>query len=301
MTSRQFDLPRIQRATGVRRIEYFAELESTNSRALQLARQDEGDVPLLVLAERQTAGRGRGGHRWYSTDGALTFSLLLQPPPETLPRPTWTLISLTAGLAVCEALSPLVPGLQLGLKWPNDVYLQRPASRPDAERSGPGTGLPVVSSPPLLPGFGKLGGVLIESPAHPAGRLVVGIGVNVNNSLADAPSELQCTAISLRDAASQEFSLTAALILILQSFAELLGLLSVAPEAVRQRWNDRSLLSGRQVAAEIAGVPVSGTCHGIAADGALLIEAAGQLQRCVSGTVLAPSETAEILARTEVG
>ena len=71
-----FDLPRLLAETFVRRLEFHEELPSTNDLALRLAGDESSETPLLVLANRQTAGRGRGVNRWWSNDGALTFTLV---------------------------------------------------------------------------------------------------------------------------------------------------------------------------------------------------------------------------------
>ena len=71
-----FDLPRLLAETFIQRIEFHEELPSTNDLALRLAVDETLATPLLVLADRQTAGRGRGVNRWWSNDGALTFTLV---------------------------------------------------------------------------------------------------------------------------------------------------------------------------------------------------------------------------------
>ena len=72
-----FDLPRIQAQSFLRQIDFHTELGSTNDRAAELATAAAVQTPALVLAERQTRGRGRGRNIWWSSAGALTFSLLL--------------------------------------------------------------------------------------------------------------------------------------------------------------------------------------------------------------------------------
>ena len=137
-------------------IERVAETASTNADLLARAREAEGPfAPCALVAERQTAGRGRLGRTWASTPGAsLTFSL------------AWPFaagidlsgLSLAVGVALAEALDPH-PGaaLRIGLKWPNDLWLVGPAE--------PGR---------------KLGGVLIETVTHGDARVaVIGIGINL--------------------------------------------------------------------------------------------------------------------------
>ncbi len=174
------DLDRLLGSGFIREVEFHHEIGSTNERALQLAREPHRRYPLLVLAEHQTAGRGRGANRWWGAPGALTFSLVLEGSTAQLPPHRWPQASLTTGLAVCEALEELLRDRTIQLKWPNDVYWKQR----------------------------KLCGVLLESPAERPGILVLGIGLNVNNSLHNAPHELQSTAITLADATGDSFSLT---------------------------------------------------------------------------------------------
>jgi BirA family biotin operon repressor/biotin-[acetyl-CoA-carboxylase] ligase len=231
-------------------------------------------MPLLVLAERQTAGRGRGTHRWWSTPGSLTFSLLLDLCRQQVPADRQPLLSILAGLAVCEAIELLLPNLAAGLKWPNDVFL--------AER--------------------KVSGVLIEAPARPAGRLVVGVGLNVNNSFAAAPEELQHTVTALCDVAQREFDRAEVLICVLQRFADLLEMAQRDPAELPSRWRTRSLLSGRPVLVEAGSRAIRGVCRGIDDQGALLLETASGIERCLSGTVrLEPQRQAQRGTGTSAG
>ena len=171
------DLDRIQDESPVRVVQYYRQLPSTSDRALQLARVDECETPLVVLAELQTAGRGRGSNRWWAGPGALTFSLVVDL--ENGQRAVGdTRISLATALAVRDALSTFDRTARFQLKWPNDIYLQ---SR-------------------------KIAGILLERPALYLNRLVVGIGVNANNSLQGAPAALQETSNSFCDATGRELN-----------------------------------------------------------------------------------------------
>ena len=97
------------------RIITLDEVDSTNN-YLKLNR---GELPdgTLVTARIQTAGKGRRGHEWLADQGMLPLSLLLKQPPHP------DTLTLCAGVAVCEALEPLLPGEELGIKWPNDVVV----------------------------------------------------------------------------------------------------------------------------------------------------------------------------------
>jgi len=252
-----FDLERIQTDTFVARIEFHPEMLSTNDLALELARQENLRLPLLVLTERQTRGRGRGRNRWWSADGALTFSLVLDMGSREAPSERWPQISLTAGLAACEALRQLHPEIEVGLKWPNDVYLRRR----------------------------KICGILIEAPSRPGGKMVVGVGINVNNSFAHAPAELRDIATSLYEAAGSRFDLNDVLIHFLQALSADLELLKSDPAGVRQRWQHCCMLTGRDVRVIQGQRQIHGICQGIDDAGALLVRTDAAIERCVSGEI----------------
>jgi BirA family biotin operon repressor/biotin-[acetyl-CoA-carboxylase] ligase len=123
-------------------------------------RREFDEQACLLVAEHQSAGRGRNGNAWQSARGAsLTFSLMLPYAPAD-----WSGLSLAVGLALAEALDPLAPGAQprIGLKWPNDLWLL------DTPQAGAGCR------------GRKLGGILIETVASAQSRMVVvGVGLNV--------------------------------------------------------------------------------------------------------------------------
>lgn len=129
-------------------VEVLPEIDSSNSELMRRARAGQHEATLLV-AERQTAGRGRQGRVWQSQPGdSLTFSISLSLAPKD-----WSGLSLAVGLSLAESLHPGV-----GLKWPNDLWFQ--------DR--------------------KLGGILVEA-ASMGGRsqVVVGVGLNIRPRPAD--------------------------------------------------------------------------------------------------------------------
>ena len=252
-----FDVERIRTETFVEQVEFRTEMPSTNDLALELARQDSLRPPVLVLTERQTQGRGRGEHRWWSTAGALTFSLVLDMGVGEIPSERWPQVSLTAGLAVCEALSLLHPEIEAGLKWPNDIYIGRR----------------------------KICGILIEAPSRPKGRMVVGVGINVNNSFAHAPEELRGTATSLHEATGCQFNLNDVLIHFLKALSTDLELLTSDPARVRQRWQQYCRLTGRAVRVSRGQQRIHGICQGIDDDGALVVRTDAGVERCFAGEI----------------
>jgi BirA family biotin operon repressor/biotin-[acetyl-CoA-carboxylase] ligase len=251
-----FDLKRVEAETFVAEIAYRPEVSSTNDWALELAREGGRRLPLLALASQQTQGRGRGANRWWSSPGALTFSLLLNtrevlPAPSALPQ-----LSLVAGLSVCEALT-LTAGPGVRLKWPNDVLLDRQ----------------------------KVCGILVESPANPPERCVIGIGINVNNSLSEAPEEVRQRAVSLADATGQPWDVTDVLMDVLRqleiSFANFAdGRLRVSDAS--RPWCG---LTGKRIAVAAGKRRIEGICVGIDDDGALRVRTWESEQRLFSGVV----------------
>ncbi|MFO0870330.1 MAG: biotin--[acetyl-CoA-carboxylase] ligase [Pirellulales bacterium] len=236
-------------------VEVFPELGSTNDRALRLAADPTLPTPFLVVTERQTAGRGRGTNRWWSTEGALTFSLVVDMAPSVTVE-FRSQLALVAGLGVRRGVS-LLCGQPATVKWPNDVYL----------------------------GERKLAGILIETTAARPGRAVVGIGVNVNNSLQQAPDDVQRRAVSLIDVTGERCPLTAALRTVLEQFAAELHSWELAPDQLPARWAPHCFLSGRTVQLAIGGGRTVGRCLGIATNGALRLATGEGERTCLSGVV----------------
>src|SRR5687768_7212267 len=148
----------------VPRLEIHGLLGSTNDRARELA--EAGAEPFtVVIAEEQSAGRGREGRRWESPPGSGLWMSVVAPPRDIAARP---LVPLRAGLAVCRAIEAAAPGVEAGLKWPNDVQI----------------------------GGLKVAGILCEAGGS---GVVIGIGVNVRPG-ALSP-RLADIAVALEDAA----------------------------------------------------------------------------------------------------
>ncbi len=274
------NLARTALSTVIRHFEHHAEIGSTNDRAAELARDPTVPLPALVVTDKQTAGRGRGANRWWSADGALTFSLVVELTGDTVngntvngdtdasisatapPRERWPLVALTAGLAVCLTLQPTVAPAPLAIKWPNDVYA---AGR-------------------------KLAGILVEAPAiaaaTPLARVVIGIGINVNNTFAAAPPDLRQRAVSIADLTGRPSDVDATLTKIVGELLDLLPTTFASPSPLVERWRPYCMLTGRVVELDSPAGPTTGLCEGIDDDGALLLRGESGQKRCTSGTVV---------------
>ena len=237
-----------------RALHCFAELDSTNTTARELAAQ--GAVHgTVVIADAQRAGRGRLGRAWASPAGKnlyLSAVLRCDLATERLPQ-----ISLLAGVAVCETVREWCAA---EIKWPNDV----------------------------LAGGRKVAGILTEMEGATTGRIVVpGIGVNLNSELDDFPAELRDKAGSVRlvaGAAVDRARFTARLLSNLEVRYEQWRRDGFAPIAAA--WRGLAPLIGRHIRVQEPGRMVEGTVIDIADDGALRLRLAdGGEHRVVAGDV----------------
>lgn len=184
---------RLQTKWAGRTLHYFASTGSTNPDAKRFA-EEGAPHGTVVVADRQTAGRGRRGRAWESPAGkSIYFTIVVRP--QFVPDKA-SMITLVAALAVAEAVREET-GLSAGIKWPNDV---------------------VVNGK-------KICGILTEMSMTPEMNeiqfLVAGVGVNVNQSSEEEfPEELRGTATSLRIEAGREFARAALLARILRRFEE---------------------------------------------------------------------------------
>jgi len=197
-----FDRDRILSDSDIRHIEYHDTLPSTNTTAVELLGPLLDNAPALVLTTRQSAGRGRKGNLWWSSGGALTFSWVVDDAHLPVSIERRPMVSLAAGLAVRDALLILMPSCPFVLKWPNDVLI----------------------------GDRKVCGILVEQ--HSVGQrqaVIIGIGVNVNNSMRDAPSEIAQRATSLFDLEGHTFDLSTVLIAILRRLTFRINQLTTQP------------------------------------------------------------------------
>lgn len=242
----------------VRGCRHEAELNSTNDFAIQHAATiDAAQLPYLVLADQQTAGRGRGANRWWSAQGALTFSLIVEPEQWRIGAHLWPRLSVAVGGAVAEALRELAPGEDVRLKWPNDVYLRGR----------------------------KVSGILVETLPSTPKRLVIGIGVNVENSFQDAPAEVASRAISLVDALPEPPGRFETLAAILRHLDADFQSLTTNPKSLTNRWRERCFLTGKFISIGDVERTLSGTCLGLEDDASLLIQTEAGPQRCYAGVV----------------
>lgn len=239
-----------------KRIYHFFKTDSTNSVAMALGEQDEPHGT-VVIAEEQTAGRGRAGHKWHSerTNG-IYMTVLLRPPLSPQQAP---ILTLTAGLAARDAVVEQT-GLTPDLRWPND----------------------------LLFGRKKFCGILTEMNAEQdqIHFVAVGIGINVNHER--IPDELSAIATSLKietGRAQSRVELVARLLRHLDSYYN--RLLTEGPEAIVARFSEcSSFARGKRVRIEAPSETYTGTTEGLELGGLLRVRRDdGRILPVIAGTL----------------
>lgn len=230
---------------------------STNNDAMAAANAGaaEGSV---FLAEQQTAGRGRGAHKWQSTRSeGIQCSVLLRP---TLPPSEVLMLALATALAVCDAVLETNPGVTPDLKWPNDVLINGK----------------------------KICGILAEMNAEVTRvrYLVIGVGINVNHT--SFPDDLRDSATSLRMATGSVRSrvdLCAALLKSLdREYRELQSSTEARNSVIRRFSEQASMVSGVKVHVEEDG-GFEGVTEGLDSRGFLLVRTGQGVRTVLSGTV----------------
>jgi len=233
------------------RVIYYPRLTSTMEVAKREARRGaaEGTV---IIAEEQTAGKGRMKRVWLSPRGSIALSIVLYPGIVYLPS-----LIMLASLTVVRSIEAIT-GLRLQIKWPNDVLINGK----------------------------KVCGILIESEVR--GNIVdysiIGIGVNVNLRLSDFPDILP-TATSLSDELGGNVSRLDVIRRLLVEI-ERLYLATLAGESIYEAWRDSLVTLGARVRVRSGEAMYDGVAESVARDGSLLLRLSdGNLTKIVAADV----------------
>jgi len=234
------------------------QLASTNLTAMELGEAGAAEG-LVVIAEQQTAGKGRLGRRWESPAGVnLYLSILLRPamPPWEVPRLTFL-----SAVAAARALQD-VTGLKVEVKWPND----------------------------LLVNGKKIAGLLNEMSAESDAvhHVVLGLGLNINMTADQFPSELRYPATSVWLEKGTLTSRLDVVVALLEHFDRLYDeFLRCGMEPVRQAWQELFAMLGKAVRVESGPASLKGVVAGIDEEGALLLQLPdGTIEKVLAGDVL---------------
>jgi BirA family biotin operon repressor/biotin-[acetyl-CoA-carboxylase] ligase len=246
-----------QSAVGSRRSAVSSRQSATGEPPASSPESAEG---LVVVADQQTAGRGRRGHTWFSPPGSgLYVSVVLAPATAIEPARATTLLTLAAGVALAEGIEQAT-GLRIDLKWPNDLQVARR----------------------------KLGGILAESTGAGDRPDVVVVGYGINVRAAAFPPELRDRATSLESelgrASEHHLLLVETLAALSRRYEDLLA---GRFDAILDAWRRLAPgASGARVAWTTNAGTASGVTEGIDDLGALLVRMGDRVERIVSGEVV---------------
>ncbi len=260
LNQNQTAIDAILAAGWIRDVQWFSEIDSTNSAARRVTGNHEGNsalLPTLFVADRQTTGRGRSQRVWWSPEGCLMLTLALSG--QTLPsRPEeWSQLALLSGMAVANTVAQFVEPNSVQLKWPNDVYVLEK----------------------------KIAGVLIESDTK---VWLVGIGLNVNMNWSAAPKEIARQATCMRSASGCGVEVPVVLVELMEELHRTLEGWRRGEFAWQAEWQQRCLLTGRVVHIRISdNREIIGRCEGIDACGRLIVRDEHGVHQLTAGEVLA--------------
>lgn len=224
------------------RIIYYPCIDSTNRAARDLALQGAAHG-WVVLADEQSAGRGRLDRTWDSQAGEdIMASIIVYPQ---LPAADSFRLTMMASIAVVQAVERVCE-VVCGIKWPNDIFLNGK----------------------------KLCGILSEGRIDHdrMAFMVIGIGLNVNSSM-QGRDELASEAISLRDATGQRLDRSALIIAMLEEFDRLYAIGAEGTgENIQHLWEEHAMMLGRMVSIHNGNDVLSGIARGIMPDGSLIVQ-----------------------------
>lgn len=239
-------------------VRWVAETGSTNADVMEMARHGEAEGVVLV-ADHQTAGRGRSGRSWTAPPGAsLLCTVLLRPPAGVAPLVTFAL-----AVAAAEAVEDLT-GLRPGLKWPNDLVVE------DDEGTRKLAGILAEAEWP--PSAHHSGGYRAPAP-HERATVAAGIGLNIDWP-DDVPGDLADVAVALNHLCGRSLDRRRVLDAVLDRldvrYGELVG---GRADTVLDEWRRRSTTLGRRVRVDLGRDDVEGTAVEVTGDGHLVVEA----------------------------
>jgi len=235
---------------------YSEEVESTNSFLLNKSNKFNSEGTIL-LAEKQSKGRGRKERVWYSAKGQnLTFSILLTSKKYFGKK--FNLLNFATSLSVAFALENLFQ-LKTELKWPNDVLVNGK----------------------------KICGILLESTSqgNKIERVVIGIGLNVNQALFQGNFNLEPTSVKLElgESVDREKLLAE----LLNTFEEILQKMESKPDEIMKDWKDRCNLIGEKISVTEEGNTKYGIFEDLDEEGFLLLKTKNKIEKIHFGDVSA--------------
>jgi len=243
-----------------KKIFYFPELESTNiiAKKKALHRAEGINEGTLIIAERQSEGKGRLGRKWFSPTGGIWLSIILYPqlPPFYIPRITlMTAVAVVKAIKMCAQIEPQI-------KWPNDILINEK----------------------------KVCGILTEMSAELdiINWVVVGIGINVNIDHQKFPEDIQANTISLKEVSGKEVLRVKLAQTFLQEFEKYYDKLKRKEfSSILREWKSYSHTLGKKIRVDMGGRIITGEAIDINEEGALILKKEdNELIKMISGTIV---------------
>ena len=234
---------------------YYDQIDSTNRIAKELVLEGKPSGT-VVRAGMQSAGKGQYGRIFNSPVGGLYFSLLLKPNLDLEHLP---LVTLATGLA-CRDVIHSTFNIQSQIKWPNDIYL----------------------------GDKKLAGILCENidfcaAGNTSATVVIGVGININNSIEDFSIEIQPIITTLFEHLKIQVDLHSVLSLIVTAIIKNVLLLSENRQVLLNQWQQYDYLYNKSVVYAAGSLTFQGTGLGISSQGYYRIRDTQGAEHCVVG------------------
>ena len=239
---------------------YFDSIESTQTQALKMA-EDENNNGVIVVAEKQTGGKGRSGRKWVSPKGGLWFSIILHPKFDIS---ITTLFPIASALALSIALEKTFK-ISPELKWPNDLTIKSK----------------------------KLAGILVDVSleSNKIKNIVLGVGINFNvnvkeieKALKDTPNFYGLTSLSEQKKGVKPVELVQSFLIELEKIYKLLENKQVSK--IISEWTKRSSTIGKNIKLNTKEEEIKGKAIKIDNDGALVVSDKGKIKRIIAGDII---------------
>lgn len=254
-------------------IEWFEEIDSTNDYVRRMVEQRKLFPPLTIAARKQTAGRGRGENRWWSPDGCLMFTTLLDSGNYARDVSQLPQAALVVGVAIADLLSQYIDAADVQLKWPNDVYVRGR----------------------------KIAGILVEgiqgtAEDQPAFRFgatsqagglwwIVGVGLNLAIDWGLAPTDVQQRATCVATESGITFHGEEFLPNVVSRIHHFLQCWQAEPATIFAAFRQRCYLRDKFVEVQQGVVQYRGMCQGVDDSGRLLLATETGTKPISSGSI----------------
>ncbi|MEN6462145.1 MAG: biotin--[acetyl-CoA-carboxylase] ligase [Syntrophomonas sp.] len=238
-------------------VRYYPQIDSTNEMAKRIYKQEKPPQGTVVLARKQTGGKGRRGRQWQSPPGGLWFSIILNPE---LPLPQIAILSLVCAVAVCHALKAFSPSPPM-IKWPNDIFINGK----------------------------KVAGILLEVSGEldHTDYVIAGIGINVNIETRLLPEAIRDTTTSLLEENDHCLDHSRVLALVLSNLERYyLQFTEEGFQNILMEFKEECLHLGKAVKISRGNRDIEGVNIDIDESGNLIIDTGAGIEKITTGDVV---------------